>query len=552
MFKKNSYTSYIISIVLKLKKILIISILTGAIAGLLSAQVIISIRNSIHHHDPVSALLYFIAIIFGFWILSNLSAIYTVKCSESILTNLRDDISKNILQQPFNQLEQLGFAKYITAFNNDICRVESLISSIPNLILNLCITISVSAYLVYLSLSIVYVGSIFLIVVYYLHHYGPRKKAQEYVSKARKQYEVLIGNFSNLISGIKELILDSEKSNQYYNKKITTQTSLVKDISIKANSNYTFVMRTIDCFFLLVLGTTIIFLPTVESITPDDLVTLVIVVLYLIQPVSSLVNMPQKIYQAKDALNNLHNLNLLSVNNSINNSNTINLIKQDLYTLDLHNIKYKHLDDQFSLGPINLKLHNGEINFIVGENGAGKTTLVKVLSGLYQPTSGYIQYNDTKIDESNIQSYRNLFSTVFYDYFTFHELEPLDPERIPLLEQLINDFQLSRHVFIKDNKLITNNLSTGQQKRLALLFAIYENKDIYIFDEWAAEQDPVFKNIFYTKILAMLKEKNKLVIALTHDDRYFHCADKVIKLEYGQVLEIQEQDVQADISKNTS
>ena len=83
----------------------------------------------------------------------------------------------------------------------------------------------------------------------------------------------------------------------------------------------------------------------------------------------------------------------------------------------------------------------------------------------------------------------------------------------------------------------TLELSSGQRKRLALVAAYLEDRPIYLFDEWAADQDPLFKEIFYTQILPALKARGKTCVVITHDDRYFGCADRVLKLESGQLLD---------------
>jgi putative pyoverdin transport system ATP-binding/permease protein len=97
--------------------------------------------------------------------------------------------------------------------------------------------------------------------------------------------------------------------------------------------------------------------------------------------------------------------------------------------------------------------------------------------------------------------------------------------------------QLDHKVSIKDGAFSTLELSQGQRKRLALLVAYLEDRPFYVFDEWAADQDPLFKDVFYRELLPELKAKGKTVLVITHDDRYFHLADRYIKLEYGQLVE---------------
>ena len=77
--------------------------------------------------------------------------------------------------------------------------------------------------------------------------------------------------------------------------------------------------------------------------------------------------------------------------------------------------------------------------------------------------------------------------------------------------------------------------SAGQRKRLALIAALLERKPVLVLDEWAADQDPQFKNIFYYELVPELKARGKTVIVISHDDRYFEVADRLIKLESGKL-----------------
>jgi len=69
-----------------------------------------------------------------------------------------------------------------------------------------------------------------------------------------------------------------------------------------------------------------------------------------------------------------------------------------------------------------------------------------------------------------------------------------------------------------------------------LLTACLEDRAFYVFDEWAADQDPHFKEIFYETLLLELKAKGKTVVVLSHDEKYYHIADRIIKLDYGQLV----------------
>jgi len=96
--------------------------------------------------------------------------------------------------------------------------------------------------------------------------------------------------------------------------------------------------------------------------------------------------------------------------------------------------------------------------------------------------------------------------------------------------------ELDQHIDVVNGAFSTTSLSLGQQKRLALLTAYLEDRPIYVFDEWAADQDPLFKQVFYHEILPELRRKGKAVVVISHDDRFFSCADRLVKLEDGQIV----------------
>ncbi len=104
-------------------------------------------------------------------------------------------------------------------------------------------------------------------------------------------------------------------------------------------------------------------------------------------------------------------------------------------------------------------------------------------------------------------------------------------------KKYLQKLQLDKKITINNGVFSSLELSQGQRKRLALLTAYLEDRSIYLFDEWAAEQDPYFREIFYQQLLPELKQRGKTVVVITHDDRYFHLADKLIKLDYGKLAE---------------
>ena len=193
----------------------------------------------------------------------------------------------------------------------------------------------------------------------------------------------------------------------------------------------------------------------------------------------------------------------------------------------------------FVLGPLDLTLNRGEIVFVMGGNGSGKTTLAKLITGLYVPESGDVCLDGQSISEESRESYRQLFSVVFDDAMIFDSLWGLDaPDRDQRAQEHLRQLELDHLVKVTNGRFSTTALSHGQRKRLALLTAYLEDRPIYVFDEWAADQDPAFRKIFYQRLLPELKRRGKTVVAITHDDRYFAGADRIIKLEEGKLVEM--------------
>src|SRR6185312_9169737 len=189
----------------------------------------------------------------------------------------------------------------------------------------------------------------------------------------------------------------------------------------------------------------------------------------------------------------------------------------------------------FTVGPLNLELKRGEMVFLVGGNGSGKTTVLKLLTGLYLPQRGGLRVDDTAIARHNVQAYRELFSTVFSQFHLFdslYGLEGVEPERVAAVLEAL---ELQDKTRFENGRFTELDLSTGQRKRLALAVCLLEDREIMIFDEWAADQDPHFRRHFYESVLPGLQAQGKTIIAVTHDDRYWHLADRVIRMDFGKL-----------------
>jgi putative pyoverdin transport system ATP-binding/permease protein len=278
--------------------------------------------------------------------------------------------------------------------------------------------------------------------------------------------------------------------------------------------------------------------PKVAPMPPETLTGYIFASLYMMTPVWAVVGTIPTFMKGRVSLAKIRELGAALASGSESAPNV--QAKQGAVSIEFRDVSYVYAapgseEKGFELGPINLTLESGQVIFLTGGNGSGKSTLVKLITGLYVPHSGSIRLNGTIIEDADRERYREHFSAVFADFYLFQELFGLDAAaRDAEIRRYLTVLRMDGKVQVRDGKFTTTALSTGQRKRLALLTAYLEDRSVYVFDEWAADQDPSYKEIFYARLLPELKQRGKCVIVVTHDDRYFHLGDRVVKLENGR------------------
>ena len=210
--------------------------------------------------------------------------------------------------------------------------------------------------------------------------------------------------------------------------------------------------------------------------------------------------------------------------------------------IDYQGITYSYSDEggerSFVSGPWDFSVQRGEIIFLVGGNGSGKSTALRLMTGLYKANAGQIMVDGKVLDSFGFAGLREQFSAIFANFHLFDRLYGLENISDQSVNHLIDDMELTGKVRYENGQFTDLNLSTGQRKRLALIAAILEDRPIYAFDEWSAEQDVYFREVFYTKILPQLKQKGKTIIAVSHDERYWGVADRIVKFDLGKIKDI--------------
>lgn len=201
------------------------------------------------------------------------------------------------------------------------------------------------------------------------------------------------------------------------------------------------------------------------------------------------------------------------------------------------------------LKSINLKIKSGEKIAIVGLNGAGKTTLIKILCGMYHPSSGKVLIDGICSENIQKKSYFSMFSTVFQEIsiFPYSIAENIVYEKRDnlLLDKCCKDANIySKIVSLKnkyETKLIRNvyedavDFSGGEMQKLALARAIYKKSGILVLDEPSAALDPISEEKLYMKYSEFAK--NKTSVFISHRLASTRFCDRIILLENGFIVE---------------
>jgi putative ATP-binding cassette transporter len=459
---------------------------------------------------------------------------------QGALFRLRMQLCRQMLAAPLYHLEEIGPARLLTALTDDVPTITNAIGSIPLLCVNLALVVGCLVYMGTLSwilLTIVLGFMVFGIISYQL----PILMVNNVFGQARKEANTLQSHFRALTQGTKELKIHHQRRQAFIADSLEGTSGAIQRYNLAGFKIYAAAASWGQTLVFVVVGLIVFLLPHLRQITGPTLTAYAITLLYLMTPLQVVMNLLPQVSRANIALKTVRELGFTLVSKGSEEVAEVGPATSDWDKLELRGVTRSYRregeDESFVLGPVNLTLKPGELVFITGGNGSGKTTLAKLLMALYPPESGTIYFQNQPVGPENQEFYRQHFSAVFSDFFLFDQLLGLlGPELDEQARKYLEQLKLSNKVQIKEGKFSTTELSQGQRKRLALLTAYLEDRPIYVFDEWAADQDPYFKNIFYTQLLPALKARNKTVLVISHDDRYYYVADRIIKLDDGQIV----------------
>ena len=485
-----------------------------------------------------------------------LGGVVFASLSQGTMARMREHISARVASAPFRQIETLGASRAQSIVTEDATNVSMLFFALPNIVMHGSIVLGCLGYLAWLSWPVFFLA-LAVVVIGSLGYRIGDSRALKALEAAGAAQDRLFAHFNALFSGAKELKLHQARATAFLADTLGKEIIAVRAHRTRAFGAYAFGVGWIVFLFYVFLGLVIFAPAAVAGLAPAVLAGYVIVFLFMLVPLDGLLNNVPTLNIARVSLNRIEDmLAELDQHRQAEQAVTPQAAFDDTCSLHLSALTHSYYrekeDSLFQLGPVNMTLKRGELTFLIGGNGSGKTTLAKLLVGLYAPESGTITLGNRPIDDSNRADYRQLFSAVFSDFHLFETLVGLgdaNPALDGRANALIAKLHLDHKVRIENGRFSTRDLSQGQRKRLALVVAYLEDRPFYLFDEWAADQDPLFKTVFYQELLPELAARGKAVLAITHDDRFFHLADRCLKLDSGRLVPHETQNVPSPASR---
>jgi putative ATP-binding cassette transporter len=523
-------------------RVVVLAMLAGIISGVASVGLIALVNKTLSnpHASTATTIGLFAACCVTILATAIISRFMLTRLAQNTTSRLRLEICRRILESPLRNLEEIGKHRMLASVTHDVGMIAFAANSLPTLAINAMILICGAFYLAWLSLPLL-LGTLVVAVLGFISYRLSSRIARIYIKRAREAQDGLLKQIRKLINGVKEIKLHHERRVAFVDSLLVPADAEVRENNYMGHSLQGASVSWGRLLFLVAIGLMLFAWPAIDSkLSAATLTSYILTVLFLMSPVERMLAWLPLVERATISVQKTQRLGL-----DLNKLQTEKAAPPSLgpweqiqLTGVTHSYKQQGKDHEFVLGPIELNLQPGEMVFIIGGNGSGKTTLAKLITGLYTPQDGEIRLNGEPVTDDNRETYRQLFSVIFDDPTLFENLLGIDDDDLDRrAQEFLERLEIDHAVEVSDGVFSTTHLSRGQRKRLALVTAYLEDRPIYLFDEWAADQDPTFKRVFYKEFVPDLKRRGKTVVAITHDDRYFSVADRVVKLEEGRIVD---------------
>jgi putative ATP-binding cassette transporter len=527
----------------------------SAFLGLMMLSIITEIIGSLGSVDfvPTYSFLSFSVIVLGVISFGVLSQYILLKLSTTVVYEVQKTILERVLGTDYEIIERNGNHKIMAAMKDDVSSISSGITVLPDFIYSIVTVLLCLSYLIYSAWQLFILVAIIIIIIIVITKLV-LKYALVYQESLREDYDLFFSNLNALANGGKELHVSQNRKRHFYGSIMVPLFRSMKIKTIKSSVAFIGLDSFVSTMVIFLIGAVVYmslaFFPNFES---QIIVTFTLVILYMVGPLGRVIEVADEANAVRVSLKKIACLEL--ADSSVFLSSIKNPMPSQPHwkKIQLKDVAFTHDNKkdgdayQFRLGPISADFKSGEITFITGGNGSGKSTFAKLVSGLYKVESGAIFADDNEIgtdSQLSFDEYRNSISVIFADSFVFPHI--LNNQGVAADDHAIRKhlkrLKLTERVDAVGGNLTSTKLSTGQGKRLALLQSFIVDAHICIYDEWAADQDPSFKDYFYRRILPELKRRGKIVIVITHDSQYFDSADQLLELENGRIISAKKAD----------
>ncbi|OHV12781.1 multidrug ABC transporter permease/ATP-binding protein [Kushneria phosphatilytica] len=458
--------------------------------------------------------------------------------------NLRGRLVKRLLDTDIERIEALGSAPLLAALSSDIRNITVAFVRLPELIQGVVLSLAATVYLVMLSVPLFLVTAAWLIVTLAV---GSRmvRSVYHHLGHIRDAEDQLYGDFQAIIDGRRELALNRDRAQQLYEEDFTRHARDYRHHIIRSDTSHLSAGNWTNIMMLGAIGVVFLLANAFGWASTAVAATFALTLLFIRAPLIQAVGALPTLLSGEVAFRRLQALELAPWHPDFQPAEQL---PDDWQQLTLEGVRYTYAprgeDEPFTVGPLALTLKRGEQVFVIGGNGSGKSTFGRLLSGLYAPHEGMLKLDGQSITDVLRPAWRERFAAVLTDFHLFDRLLGPDGEEADpvLVDAWLDRLGMREKVSLTAGRLNDTRLSQGQRKRLALLLAVAEQRDILLLDEWAADQDPVFRRAFYLELLPELRRLGITVIAITHDERYFAQADRLLLMQNGQLRELEGDD----------
>jgi putative ATP-binding cassette transporter len=459
---------------------------------------------------------------------------------ERIFHRVRSRLTAAVRDSELIDIERIGRTRIYNAISKEIQALGQNTNTLVAVSQMSLLVVFAMLYLLVLSPIAFVIAMVFMSVAVTMY-LGRLKAVNKAITDSFTSEYGLHELLEGILDGFKEVKLNANRSREISDdlleasleaaeSRVTAQSELVR--------NYVF---TQNVFFLL-LATMVFVVPLVTDIANDTIVKLTTAILFVVSAIAGVVSSVPIFINANASAKNIMSLHqaIGATSRLLSESNRVAMAPSAFRRIEIRNVSFSYGGADapgFHVGPFDVTFNAGETVFISGGNGSGKSTFMRLFTSLYWPKDGYVALDGQPVTHENVESYRALFTAVFSEYHLFKRLYGVAPEALAEIPELLRLFELEEKISLVDGAFTTVELSAGQRKRLALIVALLERRPICVLDEWAADQDPLFRRKFYEDLLPIMKARGLTIIAVSHDDRYFHVADRRLHLEEGHIVQ---------------